>query len=123
MTAWQQQPLLRAESVSQVPGVCGYTGQGNEPYSGPAPCLLRAEALHRGRHLPGYFWHGHDGAVDVAAGDSVRGHRGSVSSGICQAGSPGAVDPHCREQPGRCAVDCVRRIRARLFCLLSGWQH
>ena len=73
---------------------------------------------HRGRRVPGHLRHGHDGDDHERAGDAARRAGRLLPSRVREAGAVRERGAHRRQQPGRRAVDRLRRVRGRLFHLL-----
>ena len=78
---------------------------------------------HGGRCVPGHLRHGHDGDDHERAGDAARGAGRLLPARVREAGGVREHGAHRREQPGRRAVDRVRRLRRRFLHLLRRRLH
>ena len=77
------------------------------------PLRRPARVEHRGRHLPGHLRHRDDGLPDVLRRGAVRRAGGALPARVRQAGAARAHGAHRGQQPGRRALDRLRRLRPR----------
>ena len=77
-----------------------------------------ARVEHRGRRVPGHLRHRHDGDDHEHPRHAARRARRVLPARVRAAGAVRERRAHRRQQPGRRAVDRVRRVRGRLLHLL-----
>ena len=87
------------------------------------PCLgvrgrRSAGVEHGGGRLPGDLRHRHDGVHHEHPGDAPRRPRRLLPARVREARGVRERRAHRRQQPGRRAVDRLRRVRGRLLHLL-----